>query len=306
MKMHFIHYWLISIIIMFSSPLLFSQETGNQSQGGKSTSGGKTFEEEVKGKFKGKIEEAKPETKLKFDIFEIIESYAGEKGFIYDKELIKNSDIASTPLPTLASDQLYHPWLSGINRGEIALFHPLYGHNVAEWELVITDAGGTIFKTFAGKGKPPKKIYWDGRGENDKMIDVGSTYTYYATAVDKLGNRSRVMGKEIRVQGILYKENIDWIIRLDGREVFEPGKPEIRKGAMNLLTETCDIVRKKFIRRISVKAYSTNETLSQKRANNIAKVLSDKIILPKGVVIHTAGYAVVGKVKTNRVDILVR
>jgi len=260
----------------------------------------------VKGEYKGTIDEVKPEIILKFDIFEIIESYAGEKGFIYDKELIKNSDIASTPLPTLASDQLLHPWLTGINRGDIALFHPLYGHDVAEWELVITDAAGTVFMTFTGKGRPDKRIYWSGRGEKDKMIDVGSSYAYYATAVDKLGNRSRVMGKEVRVQGILYKENLDWIIRLDGREVFEPNKSDIRPRAMNLLTEACDIVRKQFIRRISVKAYSTDETVSQRRANNIARVLSDKIILPKGVVIHTAGYAVVGKVKTDRVDILVR
>jgi len=138
------------------------------------------------------------------------------------------------------------------------------------------------------------------------MIDVGSTFMYYATAVDKLGNRSRVIGREIRFQGILYKEQLDWIIRLDGRVVFEPNSSDIRGEAMNLLTEACDIVRKKFIRRISVKVYSTDETVSQKRANNIAKILSEKIILPKGVVIYTAGYASVGKVKTNRVDIFIR
>jgi hypothetical protein len=300
MKGKFIFYLLSFFSISLLVCPLWSQETGEEK------GEGRTFEEEVKGEYKGRIDEMKPIVKLEFDIFEIIESYAGEKGFIYDKELIRNSDIASTPLPTLASDQLYHPWLTGINRGEIALFHPLYGHDVAEWEFTITDAAGTVFKTFSKKGKPPKRIFWDGRGEQDKMIDVGASYSYFATAVDKLGNRSRVMGKEIRVQGILYKEHLDWVIRLDGREVFEPGKFDIRARAMNLLTEACDIIRKKFIRRISVEAYSTDETLSQKRANNIAKVISDKIILPQGVVIHTAGYAVAGKVKTNRVDILVR
>lgn len=294
---------ILYLSLFFSISLLFSPLWAQEGEEG---GGGRTFEEEVKGEYKGRIDEMKPVVKLEFDIFEIIESYAGEKGFIYDKELIRNSDIASTPLPTLASDQLYHPWLAGINREEIALFHPLYGHDVAEWEFTITDAAGTVFKTFSKKGKPPKKIFWDGRGEQDKMIDVGASYSYFATAVDKLGNRSRVMGKEIRVQGILYKEHLDWVIRLDGREVFEPGKADIRDRAMNLLVEASDIIRKKFIRRISVKAYSTDETLSQKRANNIARVINDKIILPQGVVIHTAGYAVVGKVKTNRVDILVR
>jgi hypothetical protein len=301
MKIRIVIYVFLLVILLFSLPLLLSQEG---EEGG--SEGGRSFEEEVKGEYKGTIDEVKPEVLLDYDIFEIIESYAGEKGFIYDKELIKNSDIASTPLPTLASDQLYHPWLTGINRGEIALFHPLYGHDVAEWELVITDAAGTVFKTFSGQGRPDRRIFWDGRGEKDKMIDVGSTYSYYATAVDKLGNRSRVMGKEVKVQGILYKENIDWIIRLDGRVVFEKGKSEVRGDAKYLITEACDIVRKQFIRRIAVKAYSTDETLSQKRANAIARILSEKIILPKGVVIHTAGYAVVGKVKTDRVDILVR
>jgi hypothetical protein len=293
-------YLLIVLALFMLNPQLLAQEAGEEG------SVGRSFEEEVKGEYKGTIDEVKPETKLMFDFFEIIESYAGEKGFIYDKELIKNSDIASTPLPTLSSDQLYRPWLAGINRGEIAIFHPLYGHDVAEWELVITDAAGTEFRTFAGKGKPPKRIHWDGRGEKDKMIDVGSSYAYYATAVDKLGNRSRVMGKEMRVSGILYQEHLDWIIRLDGREVFEPDKSDFKERAMDLLTEACDIVRKKFIRKISVKVYSTDETLSQKRANDIAMIVRNKVILPPGVVIHTAGYAVVGKVKTDRVDILVR
>lgn len=290
---------LISFALLVSYPLLLAQGTEEGEGVG-------TFEEEVRGEYKGTIDEIKPEMLLSFDIFEIIGSFVGEKGFIYDKELIKNSDIASTPLPTLASDQLYHPWLMGINNSEVALFHPLYGHDVAEWELVITDAAGTVFKTFSQKGRPTKRIYWDGRGDKGIMIDVGSTFTYYATAVDKLGNRSRVLGRAIRVQGILYKEQLDWIIRLDGRVVFEPNSSDIRSEAMNLLTEACDIIRKKFIRRISVKSYSTDETVSQKRANNIAKILSEKIILPKGVVIYTAGYASVGKVKTNRVDIFVR
>lgn len=292
---------LISLALLVSYPLLLAQ--GTEEGGGEGVG---TFEEEVRGEYRGTIDEIKPEMLLNFDIFEIIGSFAGERGFIYDKELIKNSDIASTPLPTLASDQLYHPWLMGINYGEVALFDPLYGHDVAEWELVITDAAGTVFKTFSQKGKPTKRIYWDGRGDKGKMIDVGSTFMYYATAVDKLGNRSRVIGREIRFQGILYKEQLDWIIRLDGRVVFEPNSSDIRGEAMNLLTEACDIVRKKFIRRISVKVYSTDETVSQKRANNIAKILSEKIILPKGVVIYTAGYASVGKVKTNRVDIFIR
>lgn len=294
-------YITIFITLLLLCPVLLAQQIGEGAEGG-----GRTFEEEVKGEYKGTIDEMKPEILLKFDIFEIVESYAGEKGFIYDKELIKNSDIASTPLPTLASDQLFHSWLTGINRGEIAIFHPHYGQGVAEWELVIVDGAGTVFKTFSKEGKPDKRIVWDGRGENNQMLDVGSTYTYYATAVDKIGNKSRVMGKEIRVQGILYNEHLDWIIRLDGRIIFEKDESDIRDGAMSLLTEACDIVRKKFIRRITIKAYSTDDILSQDRANNIAMVLVEKIILPKGVVIHTAGYAVVGKVQTDRVDIIVR
>lgn len=106
-------YLLMLLMSFFLNSLVFAQGEEGSGQGEKSGSG-RTFEEEVKGKFTGTIDELKPQTQLKFDIFEIIESYAGEKGFIYDKELIKNSDIASTPLPTLASDQLYHPWLTGI------------------------------------------------------------------------------------------------------------------------------------------------------------------------------------------------
>ena len=75
MRRRIITYSLLLLILVVAFPLLLITQEA-ESEGGDA---GRTFEEEVKGEFKGKIEEVKPEIVLEYDIFEIIESYAGEK-----------------------------------------------------------------------------------------------------------------------------------------------------------------------------------------------------------------------------------
>ena len=70
-------------------------------------------EQEVKGTYKGKIQEDKPITAPKVDIYGIVDTYAGS-GYIYDKELLTRADIVSTPPPSLSSTQLRSPWLRTI------------------------------------------------------------------------------------------------------------------------------------------------------------------------------------------------
>ena len=42
--------------------------------------------------------------------------------------------------------------------------------SVKEWKVEITDEGGRVVKTFAGKGMPPKSLDWDGTDERGNLL----------------------------------------------------------------------------------------------------------------------------------------
>lgn len=282
---------LLILVFLISIPL-FSQE--------------EIRKEVIKGKYKGKIEEKKPEFELQYDIFEVVRTFGHRGTHIYDEELKQQSEIASTPLPELSSDQVRRPWLSEIEEPPLAVFHPLYGEDVEKWELVITDAVGNVFRTFSGKGKPPRNVRWNGENRNGEMIDVGTDYSYYVKAVDQLGNTSRILGKKIRIPGLYWKKDLNYIVRVDGRIVFTENTSAFTRTGQKLLLEASDYVRKDINKRLRVVVYSRNEELSVTRARKIADYLLDRIIVPPGVVTSIAGYKSVGKDKTNRVDIIIR
>jgi hypothetical protein len=262
-------------------------------------------EQEVKGTYKGKIQEDKPVTSPGFDLYGVIDSYAGT-GYIYDKELLTRADIASTPPPSLSSTQLRSPWLRTILKGRIAIFHPQYGQNVDHWEFVISDPRGDVFRRFEGKGAPPKEIEWDGRGDNGSIMDVGATYTYSSYAWDKANNKSQVVGQPLRISGLMYFEGGTWIIAVRGEDIFPTGKSALFEGGLDLLQEATDLTRKKFTDHVTVRVYSAEEVLSLDRARMVATYMNQNLILPAKALSFAAGFVPEGNLKTNRLDILVQ
>lgn len=260
----------------------------------------------IKGEYKGTIREKKPESELDYDMFEV-PSFSGDPGtHIYDEELREHSEIASTPLPRLSSDQITRPWLNTIITPPIGIFHPLYGGDVKNWELVITDATGGIFQTISGEGRPPERITWNGKDGKGNMIDIGTDYSFYVKAVDKLNNTSRILGKKIRIPGLYWEEEPNSIIRLDGRIVFRDNSPELTEVGNKLLLESSDYVRRDIQKRLRVVVYSRKEELSLDRAKGVANFLLDRIIIPTSVITRAAGYESAGKDKTDRIDIIIR
>lgn len=62
------------ILLFFPFMLLFSQEETPKEE-----------TEEIKGKYKGKIEEKEPTLDINFDPYNAVTSYIGAEGFIYPK-----------------------------------------------------------------------------------------------------------------------------------------------------------------------------------------------------------------------------
>ena len=262
--------------------------------------------EVIKGEYLGKIDEKKPPSELNYDIFEIIQPYGRKGSYIYDLELQQHSEITATPLPVLASKQLRKPQLGSILTLPITISNIPTEGDIKQWELAITDETGEVFKTFAGKGTPPRTISWEGKDSKGNTIDLGKNYSYYLRTIDEENKSSFKLGKEIRIPGLYWREEINSVVRLDGRRIFKSKSSALSESGMNLLEEAADYVRKDIKRHLRVVVYSENEDLSIERTKKIANFLLDRIILPEKAMTSVVGYESSGEDKTNRIDITIR
>jgi outer membrane protein OmpA-like peptidoglycan-associated protein len=262
--------------------------------------------EVIKGKYLGKIDEKKPPSELDYDIFEVIKPYGRPGSYIYDMELQVQSEITSTPLPVLSSDQIRKPWLRNILTPPITISHISYEKELKQWELVITDSKGEIFRTFAGMGNPPRAVEWDGRNSKDDMFDLGRDYSYYVRVIDNDNNSSFQLGTKIRIPGLYWKEDLNSVVRLDGRIVFKNNSSELTESGIDLLEEAADYVRKDIRKHLRVVVYSQDENLAMDRTKKIANFLLDRIILPSKAVTTVIGYESIGEDRTDRIDITIR
>lgn len=92
-----------------------------------------------------------------------------------------------------ANPYLARPWLDGFQTDTVARFRPAVD-GAASWSLVIADSRGKSVRTFAGSGKPPAEIAWDGRADDETFAPVGPVYSYVLTAADRAGNKRNFVG----------------------------------------------------------------------------------------------------------------
>jgi hypothetical protein len=262
--------------------------------------------EVIKGEYLGKIDEKKPPSELDYDIFEVIQPYGRKGSYIYDLELHQHSEITATPLPILASKQIRKPRTGTILTLPITITNIPTEGDIKQWELAITDETGKVFKTFAGIGEPPRTIEWDGKDSKNRIIDLGKNYSYYLRTIDEENKSSFKLGKKIGVPGLYWKEEINSVIRLDGRRVFEKGSSALSATGIHLLEEAADYVRKDINKHLRVIVYSENENLAMERTKKIANFLLDQIILPEKAMTSVVGYKSSGEGKTDRIDITIR
>jgi len=96
------------------------------------------------------------------------------------------------------SPYLSRPWLQGFRTGTIARFSPQL-EGVERWQLIIADSGGRVVRNFAGKGKPPKALEWDGRDDAGVPSPPGPTYSFVLTAFDRAGNERNFNGEAFQL-----------------------------------------------------------------------------------------------------------
>lgn len=255
-------------------------------------------EYEIKEVYKGIIEERKRVWALFYNPIDAAYDLILKKGYIFDERFGKG--IIKPPLPSLASEELRKAWLQSIVRDEVGFFNPFFGREVKEWELKIIDSYNRVFRTYAGEGRPPRIIKWDGKNEKGEVLDVSLDYFYIFTVKDAIGNEVKTTPKKIKLSGILYEDGPRWIVSVDGNEIFEKNKDKIKSVA--LLEEAKSIIKEKARAKVKLTVYGKNPELTRKRYERVMEWIKNNLILPKGKVLYLEGFFKETGFETSRID----
>jgi hypothetical protein len=90
------------------------------------------------------------------------------------------------------------PWLDTFSTDAVARFRPAI-EGVDRWRLLVADSKGDTVASFAGKGKPPKEIAWDGRSLKGGYVAPGLVYSYVLEAYDRAGNKRNFVGEGFEI-----------------------------------------------------------------------------------------------------------
>ncbi|MFP4534495.1 MAG: FlgD immunoglobulin-like domain containing protein [Spirochaetaceae bacterium] len=65
-------------------------------------------------------------------------------------------------------------------------------NDLRRWNLRIFDPRGDLFRSYSGSGRPRRTIVWDGRSDDDELVQAAVDYTAEYTVVDEYGNSTTI------------------------------------------------------------------------------------------------------------------
>ncbi len=185
-------------------------------------------------------------------------------------------------LEELISDQPPHLWIPEMASTPVAQFYPSdpEGHKVKNWNLAVTDFRGSPFKTYQGKGNPPKDLVWDGQGDNGEMLRVGYPYSYVFSLTDKGTNSYNHAGVSFRIPALDYHRDGDRYLEMAGGELFTREESVLSETGQKWLTRSADEIRRHPYSPVRVVVTAETMDLAEKRAAEVAAYLAESMILP--------------------------
>ncbi|HRQ43937.1 MAG TPA: PorV/PorQ family protein [Candidatus Goldiibacteriota bacterium] len=125
-------------------------------------------------------------------------------------------------------------------------------NGIDKWQLVVWDIDKKIFYTASGKGAPPDKFRWDGKGNSGEYVNTGQIYYYAMTAWDRLGNKAQT---EPQSQVVLLKE-----IKLtySSDALFDKNSADVKISAYSALKSMKKVLEKYPDSEILVAGYTDN------------------------------------------------
>ena len=239
----------------------------------------------IRGESRVKVEVEKPEPDLIFDVDEIAEPYVVTEDFALDVSPTSMAGPAVAVTSYLSSSQTASPHLRIFERPPILHLRPRYNAKggVARWRLRITDAFGNVFKDFTGKGSLPDSIVWDGRSRKGEMLDVGVSYSYIFSVVDRASNPTSQMGRPVLLESLLFEKDGVTTAKVTASAMF--GK----KGRRTVLApkgelycrEIADVLMADQNYPLQIDCYAKDVDMANTYGEIVQEYLMERLIMPK-------------------------
>lgn len=263
-------------------------------------------EEVITGQAEIKVEDRKMYLSPSFDPFSPVDSMFVSQNYIFDPPLLRTIDSLTIPHQFIHSSYLRVPVERDLIYGDVIIFMPDFQEQVVSWELVVANSLGETVRRLSRKGRPPAMITWDGRMDNGEMISPGEIYSFTFSAYDAHGNQTRTPITPQRINGIVYKEQDEWVVSLAADLIFASGSAELLDQADRRLDEVANVIKKEFRKDLVVYVYTEQEKLSTARCAALEKELTSRIVLPAKALQVVPRFIPGLKPKFSKIEIRVR
>jgi flagellar hook assembly protein FlgD/outer membrane protein OmpA-like peptidoglycan-associated protein len=142
-------------------------------------------------------------------------------------------------------------------------------NEIERWSFTIYDAersenrnaGGPVFRSYSGMGKPAREIIWDGRSNNGELVYAAMDYPYRMEVQDVFGNTAVETGKipiDVLVirEGNLLKIKIANINFKPNDDAFVDEDPELAARNQYVLDRIAEILQKYRQYRITIQGHA--------------------------------------------------
>jgi hypothetical protein len=181
-----------------------------------------------------------------------------------------------------ASHMTFSPWLTVISKQPILVIRsPRSTLEIKSWKFQISDEAGQLLYLQDGGSSLPDSFSWDGRCRNGRLIDVGESYFYSITLVDKGDNPLITTSKPRKLDTLAFYQNNNLNVRLLSSVLFdEKMRSHFSAIGTSLMKETCDYLIKDIGRTTQITVYASDLSLGQAQGEAVRDFIVDKLALP--------------------------
>lgn len=229
----------------------------------------------IEGEDRIRIEFERPALDLRIDPRQTPGLDLGDAREVLDRE---RPDLATPLLSTSAFERspfLARAWLDELSDGPVARFRPQL-EGVKSWKLTVANSRGETVAEFAGEGKPPKEIAWNGLSTAGEPSLPGLTYSYILTAHDRAGNKRNFVGQGFELRP--YRLHADGALLM----LFSGEALDADRGSAPapIVLETASWINQEehLERPVQVKAIARSVELANALAQNLVRGLGPRVL----------------------------
>lgn len=275
---------LVACVSMFASTLIRAEEPAAAQN-----AAAQPLSETVQGEVKEQLDIQKPPPNIELDIKDIVESGTPRTDDVLQETPPIPSKSDFDHYAYLDSKQAMRPWLPLLPQPPLVTFYPgLSDVPAKKWEFRVSDQGGEIVKTIAGKGVPPRQLQWDGRNDRGQFITVGTLYSYQFVTFDEHGNTQTFPGEPFQLDALLYRYKGKLYVEFANQKLFSTDQAAIRPAMEGMWQRAMDVVREYSNKPLTVEVYadSVKNPLAEERRQKLINSISENTNIPSVDIRH--------------------